>query len=219
VGLPELETRLRSALAEALPGPNAQLPLAPRPARPGWQAGHFPEDARAAAALLLLYPADREDDIRFLLTVRPTALTRHGGQISLPGGRVEPGETIEQAALREAVEEIGIEPDHVRILGRLTPLHIPVSGFTLHPVVSVVDHRPSFRPAGGEVDRILEVPLADLFDPSRLRRGLRSRDEQQIEFPYFALEQADDQVWGATAMVLAELIWLLGARPDPWRDG
>jgi 8-oxo-dGTP pyrophosphatase MutT (NUDIX family) len=200
-----IERRLRERLAGTLPGIEAQLKFAPSPAREGWRAGHFPEDARIAAALILLYPTDA--GVAIPLTVRGSALARHAGQISLPGGATDPGETLAQAALREASEEIGVDPAVVEVLGELTPVHVLVSGFTLHPVVGITRERPAFIAAPGEVEQILEVSLDDLRDASRIRRGTRIREGVAVEYPYFDL--IGHQVWGATAMVLGEFICLL----------
>lgn len=203
--LKELERTLRVRLAETLPGVEAQMRFAPAPARSGWKAGHFPEDARIAAALLLVYPGDTGPAVP--LTVRASGLTRHAGQISLPGGAMDPGETLAQTALREASEEIGVDPAAVEVLGELTPVHVLVSGFTLHPVVGVSHERPAFQASPGEVEQILEVSLEHLQDASRIRRGTRIREGIAIEYPYFDL--LGHQVWGATAMVLGEFITLI----------
>ena len=96
----------------------------------------------------------------------------------------------------------------VRVLGELTPVHVIVSGFTLHPIVGVTDTRPTFVAAAGEVEEVVEVSLDDLRDASRIRRGTRIREGVAIEYPYFDLH--GHQVWGATAMVLGELVALLG---------
>ena len=203
--LHEIERSLRERLAGTLPGVQAQLRFAPSPIRPGWVAGHFPADTRTAAALLLLYPRGR--DLAIPLTVRATGLARHAGQVSLPGGATDPGETLAQAALREASEEIGVDPSTVRVLGELTPVHVIVSGFTLHPIVGVTDQKPEFVAAPGEVGEILEVRLDDLRDASRIGRGTRIREGVAVEYPYFDL--MGHQVWGATAMVLGEFICLI----------
>ncbi len=203
--LHNLERSLRERLAGTLPGVQAQLRFAPSPVRNGWRAGHFPGDTRIAAALLLLYP--REHDVAIPLTVRATGLPRHAGQVSLPGGATDPGETLSEAALREASEEIGVDSSAVRILGQLTPVHVIVSGFTLHPIVGVTDQRPEFVPAPGEVGEILEVSLDHLRDASRIGRGTRIREGVAVEYPYFDL--LGHQVWGATAMVLGEFICLI----------
>ena len=141
------------------------------------------------------------------LTVRASGLARHAGQISLPGGASDPGETLVDTALSEAAEEIGVDRASVRVLGELTPVHVIVSGFTLHPWWASPTARPAFVPAPGEVAEVLEVSLDDLRDASRIRRGTRIREGVAIEYPYFDL--LGHQVWGATAMVLGELICLL----------
>jgi 8-oxo-dGTP pyrophosphatase MutT (NUDIX family) len=205
MALAAIERVLRERLQRTLPGLDAQLRFAPTPPRPGWRPGDMPADARRAAVLVLLYPLD--NDVAVPLTVRASGLARHAGQISLPGGAADEGETLAQAALRETSEEIGVDPATVRVLGELTPVHVLVSGFTLHPVVGVTDERPAFIAAPDEVDEIVEVPVADLRDASRIRRGTRVREGVAVEYPYFDLR--GHQVWGATAMVLGEFITLL----------
>jgi 8-oxo-dGTP pyrophosphatase MutT (NUDIX family) len=208
--------QLVAAVAEGLarlPGVDAQLRMAPVP-RGGWKPGFAPEQAKPAAALLLMFPADAQPVV--LLTKRASALPNHAGQVSLPGGAVDPGETMEEAALREAEEEVGLDRAGVRVIGRLTPLHIPVSGFVLHPVVGVALDRPAMQPEPGEVDRIIEAPVADLVDPVRHRRVNRSVGADEFEMPYFDVD--GEQVWGATAMVLAEFAALLGVHVSPTPD-
>ena len=207
--LRDLEAMLRTRLAGTLPGLEAQLRFAPSPPRRGWKPGHFPTDARTAAALLLLYPG--ASTVLLPLTVRASGLRLHAGQISLPGGATNPGETLAEAALREAEEEIGVHARAVRVVGELTPVHVLVSGFTLYPVVGVTDQRPEFRPAADEVDAVLEVSVDDLTDASRIRRTTRVREGVAVEYPYFDL--LGHQVWGATAMVLGEFICLLQETP------
>ena len=122
--------RLQIALAEPLPGAPAQALMAPRPRRE-WPISFDPARIRHAGGLLLVFPIDASAHI--VLTVRADTLGRHGGKVSLPGGVVEAGETFAEAAVREAHEEVGLSPHDVRVLGALTPLDIPVSGFRLHP--------------------------------------------------------------------------------------
>lgn len=195
-----------------LPGAEAHVLLAPRP-RPGWKPGRWPDETRAGAGLILLFPAGDEPHV--LLTLRSTHLPNHRGQVSLPGGAVEPDETIEEAALREANEEVGVDPSTVRVLGRLTALHIPASGYLLHPVVGATPSRPNLRPAPEEVARMLEVALAAVLDPANLRVDSRVLRGQRHDVPHFLLD--GEKVWGATAMILAELVSLFGNPPDPWR--
>ena len=197
--------RLEAALAASLPGASAHAILSPRPRR-DWPAGFNPARIRHAAGLLLLFPVD--DRPHIVLTVRADALGRHGGQVSLPGGVIEPGETFEQAALREAHEEIALPLDGVRVLGALTPLDIPISGFRLHPIVAAVAGRPALTPADAEVARILEVSVDELLEPLRLQTANRVREGQAIAVPLFRV--GNDEIWGATAIVLAEFLDLLG---------
>jgi 8-oxo-dGTP pyrophosphatase MutT (NUDIX family) len=197
--------RLQAALSAPLPGASAHAILSPRPRRE-WPAGFNPARIRHAAGLLLLFPVD--DRPHIVLTVRADTLGRHGGQVSLPGGVIEPGETFEQAALREAHEEIALPLDGVRVLGALTPLDIPVSGFRLHPIVASAGGRPVLTPSDAEVARILEASVDDLLDPSRMQRANRVSDGRAVAVPM--LRVGDDEIWGATAMVLAEFLTLLG---------
>ena len=195
-----------------MPGDAAHARFSPRPPGGGSFARKVPADARQAAALILLYPSAPGSDDAGLqlssfslpLTVRHADLPDHAGQISLPGGRIDAGETAEAAALREAQEEIGVDPASVRILGSLTPLYVMVSRFVVTAFIGVVNARPDFQPASREVAELLEVPLSQLHDPSVLQWGTRTREGYIVDFPYFQI--GDHQVWGATAMVLCELL-------------
>jgi len=207
--LPDLAAHLAAALAGPLPGARIHDRLSPR-----LLDGSLPPMApreRPASVLILLFPRDGTPHV--VLTVRGAGLPHHADQISLPGGRPEPGETPEETALREAVEEIGLDVTGVTITGRLTPVHIGVSGFTVQPIVALSDTAPVFVPAPGEVAAVLEVPLALLADPATLRAGRRARGGVEIDAPYFAI--GDHQVWGATAMLLGELLAVCGWEPPP----
>jgi 8-oxo-dGTP pyrophosphatase MutT (NUDIX family) len=174
----QLEDALRVRLAGTLPGVEAQRRFVPSPIRPGWRIDHYPDDARIAAALLLLYPLG--NGIAVPLTVRASGLARHAGQISLPGGATDQGETLAAAALREASEEIAVDPSAVRVLGELTPVHVLVSGFTLHPIVAVADVRPAFIAAPGEVEEIVEVRSTICATP----RGSGTEPESAKAWPW-----------------------------------
>jgi 8-oxo-dGTP pyrophosphatase MutT (NUDIX family) len=178
--------------------------MAPR-TRQSWPAGFEPSRLRHAAGLLLLFP--RDTLARIVLTERAHTLERHRGQISLPGGVIEAGETVQGAALREAHEEIGLDPSSVQPLGFLTPVDIPVSGFRLHPLLAACDQAPAFRPAEDEVGRILEVDIDRLLSADRVVWRTLVRGRAKIQFPAFPVDGAE--VWGATAMVLAECLALL----------
>ena len=209
----DVERDLAAARFAQLPGAPAQSSMAPRPRR-FWVPGVVPEGSRKAAGLALLYP--RGDDTALLLTVRGAHLANHRGQVSLPGGAVEAGESVEEAALREAEEEVGLQRTAVAVRLRLTPLHIPVSGYVLHPVVATAAAPPEVRPHASEVERIVEIGLSGLAAGSALAVELREREGSTIEVPYFDL--GDAKLWGATAMVVAELLCVLGATVDPWSN-
>jgi len=221
--------RLEAGLRATLPGPRAQDRLAPMPRR-AWPGGVKPARVRDAAGLLLVFPkainaepaelAEENDSLRvqraprlpsghahIILTVRSDRV-RHSGQVSLPGGVVDPGETYEQAAMREAHEEVALALDRVRLIGPLTPLDIPVSGFRLHPIVATHPTRPQLTPSDDEVARILEIGVDDLLNPAHFVATERQRDG--IAFSVPAFQVAGVEIWGATAMVLAEFLALLG---------
>lgn len=221
--------RLEAGFRADLPGPSSHARLAPVPRR-AWPAGFNPGQVRDAAGLLLVFPktgnakhdehakqdislrASRplrspSEDAHIILTVRADGL-RHAGQVSLPGGVVDPGETFEEAALREAHEEVALPRDTVRVLGALTPLDIPVSGFRLHPIVAVSRTRPALTPHDGEVARILEVSVDELLNPAHFVTAERERAGFGLtSVPSFRVSGVE--IWGATAMVLAEFLAVL----------
>ncbi|MEM1115484.1 MAG: CoA pyrophosphatase [Bacteroidota bacterium] len=217
-----LVSAVRARLGAALPGHAAHAEMAPYPRRTKPEVISVEgKDGRPAATLLLLYP-EADGAAHFALTVRQPSLRAHSGQVSLPGGSLEPGETPEDAARREAFEEVGVDPEAVEILGRLTPLYIPPSGFSVWPVVAATPRRPSFVAQEAEVAALVEVPVAHLLDPAMRRHRARDLGGQAYEVPFFRL--GGQEVWGATAMMLAEAAVVLadatrssraGTRPEP----
>lgn len=157
--------------------------------------------------MLLLY-ADQQGRFSTVLIERVKhKKDKHSGQISLPGGRVDPAdESLEACAMREAREEIGLQTDQIQILGRLTDLYIPVSGFLVTPVVAFAKEIDNLTPQPTEVAAILHVALPDLLSNDSLRyRDLTVSEGLLLpNVPYYDLE--GKIVWGATAMMLSEFI-------------
>ncbi|MGI8999674.1 MAG: NUDIX hydrolase [Candidatus Limnocylindria bacterium] len=163
--------------------------------------------ARQAATLLAIYP---DDDGRLVvpLTVRHAALRAHAGEVSLPGGTVDAADAgPEAAALREAWEEIGLDPASVRIVGVLDDVWIPTSNFELRPFVGTVIHRPILTPHDAEVAAIVELPLDSLFDDEVL--GTEEFTVRGLTLRAGAYRYGGVRIWGATALTLGMLAHVL----------
>jgi 8-oxo-dGTP pyrophosphatase MutT (NUDIX family) len=181
-----------------------------RPRRPPTEEAR--STARPAATLLVLYPDDA-GELVIPLTVRRHDLPSHAGEISLPGGAVDAGDaTPVAAALREAWEEIGLEPDRVRVAGALDDVWIPVSNFLLHPVVGTVSRRPALVPHDAEVASVVELPLSALFDPSIVGEEEFRSSGGGWTVRAGAYRYRELRIWGATALTLGMLARALG--PD-----
>ena len=195
--------------------PNLHRP----PARPPELSGQ----GRVAAVLVLLYPTsqtyDRVSgkpgdgfDISLVLTKRNTRLSSHAGQISFPGGGKEANETLWQTACRETFEEIGVgrwgadsQAEEIELIGRLNPIYIPPSDFTVSPFVGWQGVAPEFICAPEEVELVIETSLSHLLDPETLKIGeVVSANSGEIEVPFY--EVGEHRVWGATAIILSELL-------------
>jgi 8-oxo-dGTP pyrophosphatase MutT (NUDIX family) len=165
-----------------------------------------PPTGRPAAVLVLLYPDDA-GDARVVLIERPTRDGHHhSGEVSFPGGKAEPGDPDAVAtALREATEEVGLDPDAaaVRVLGQLDRLWIPVSDFAVTPVVAVAPRRPDMTPAPAEVVRIMEPAVARFLPDAPVVHVERLVREWQVRYGHYEVEGLS--VWGATARILSQL--------------
>ncbi len=165
----------------------------PRPLPPGM---------RRAAVLLALVHAKGE--AAFLLTKRSHTVERHKGQISLPGGVVEPGESPLDAALRETSEEIGVRATDVTILGALDDEETVVSGFLLTPFVGSIPYPYPLQVSPAEVHRVLEVPVRTLLDPRNVRAEEWNHHGERRTVYFFTVGK--DVVWGATARVIMRFL-------------
>ena len=196
---------IRLALTRPLPGVTAQVRLAP-PYRLEQLYQAPPADARPAGVLIAVYP--RDEALHFLLTRRTDGVDKHKGQISLPGGKQEDGESLLDTALRETREEVGVTIDAAAVLGMLSPVYIPPTGFLITPYVAALPDRPRFAVMHREVAELIEVPLAALFDPIIVRREMWMLRGVEVEVPFFQI--GPHKVWGATAMVLSEFATAIG---------
>jgi 8-oxo-dGTP pyrophosphatase MutT (NUDIX family) len=157
---------------------------------------------RPGAVLLLIYPG-LDGAINFPLIKRPDYAGTHSGQISFPGGKAEPGETIIQTALRETQEEIGVNPEDVNVIGVLSDFFVMPSNFMVTPVVGYMTKRPAFVPDKIEVVRVLEGDLRRLMpDESITISEIVVAKTYKLMAPHFLID--NEIVWGATAMMLNE---------------
>ena len=195
---------IRAALQKPLPGIAAQIKLAPEYRLESLRATPH-ADARAAGVLILLYPFDGAWHFPLMKRVEDGLV--HSGQISLPGGAQEAGESLRQTALREACEEIGAACAEVEVLGQLSTIYIPPSNFLVTPTVGCVDRRPAFQLDSREAAELIEVPLSTLFDREVVKREPWSLRGMTVEVPFYQI--GPHKVWGATAMILSEFSMLL----------
>lgn len=196
-----LGSALSAVLDVAPPGRAYQLPLCPPwrrldldPASP--EASSF----RRAAVLLLLYQGERGPS--FPLILRTSEVRHHAGQVALPGGAVEDGESAGAAALRETEEELGVDVGAVSLVGSLTPFPVDVSRFVVTPWIALAPSPPVFKPSPSEVSDWFPVGVEELLDPDAVRSAVVPHDGGGVEVPCFTL--SGRVVWGATAIALAE---------------
>jgi mutator protein MutT len=161
----------------------------------------FP-DARVAAVLIAL--VDGPDGAEVLLTRRSMHMRSHRGEISFPGGRLDPGETPVEAALREAHEEVGLDPAAPSVVGELEHLSTIVSRSYIVPVVSVLDERPELTPRTMEVDRVFWSPIRELTRSGTYR--MERWGSPPFDRPLHFFELDDETIWGATAHMLVDLL-------------
>ena len=198
----QLINNLRKRLEQPLPGIKAQSTMA--------SAKRFDErfvkrnraGSRLGAVLIPLY--FHKGQLSVVLMKRPDYIGAHSGQVSFPGGKHEEEDPdLEFTALRESHEEVGLSPQSVDVLGQLTDLYIPPSNFVVHPFVGFVRDLPELVPDKHEVESILQTPISHFLNHDLREKEIRITDHYSLEAPYYEVD--GHTVWGATAMILAEL--------------
>lgn len=199
-----LRSQLRSVLGAGPPGRPFQAAMCPPWRRDAFLRGaSAPEGTapfRRASVLILIYPG--AEGPSFPLIVRSGGMGHHAGQVALPGGGVEAGESGGAAALREAEEELGIDPEGVELLGSLSPFAVDVSRYSVTPYVGAAAAAPDFRPAPAEVASWFSVRADALLDSGSVGTAAVVHGGAESEVPCFRLY--GHVVWGATAIALAE---------------
>lgn len=198
VNKPSLIISLENQLRNKLPGKLAQKIMRPKYIN-SKNKNYTINNAISSAVLILLFK--EKNVFKYYLTLRSNNVGKHKGQISLPGGSQEKNESLEFTAIRETEEEIGINKDTIYIIGKLTKLFVPVSGFCIYPFVGWTNKIPKIKPSN-EVKKVFNVKISELLDRNNEKRKQIVINNKITEIPYFNLR--NKEVWGATAMILSE---------------
>ena len=204
--------KIKKELSRTLPGENVQWEMASSDRR----FKDFPRvrqiDTTDAAVLVLLY--NTSENPTTLFTRRAIYNGVHSGQISFPGGKKEKEDRdLYDTALRETSEETGVDSSRIKIVGRLTPLYIPVSNIEVNPVVGYYEGIPEFNSASREVEKLIEAPLSHFFKATAIRKGIFPVRGEELEISYFDFE--GEVIWGATAMIFNEMLAVLRSAGFP----
>jgi 8-oxo-dGTP pyrophosphatase MutT (NUDIX family) len=202
----ELRRYLQVRLAQELPGDIAHQQMMAQPI------GHrfkmqYDKPPKKGAVMIALYPD--EGKIYFPLIQRPPYQGIHGGQVSLPGGKLEDSDdNLIETAIRETFEEIGVKISDNQVLGSLSDLNVTASNFIVKPVISILDRKPEFIRDPREVEQIFKAEVQHLIHPQTLQeKELTVAQEVRLKAPFFDIEEK--VVWGATAMILSEFVEIL----------
>jgi len=195
---------IQERLKKPLPGTSAHL-ITKVESKIKFSFSNATENPKKASVLILLFP--EEDDIHFFLTKRTDTVEHHKGQVSLPGGTCEKNEEIYQTALRETEEEIGVDSNQVKIIGKLTPFFTPISGFIVHPFIGWCNERPETKKQLEEVHELFTASLSDLIDDRLLKTEKWLLRGYEAKVPYF--DFTGHKVWGITGAILCEFKLIL----------
>ncbi|GHA42243.1 coenzyme A pyrophosphatase [Salinimicrobium marinum] len=188
-----------------LPGEDAHYKLAPLLRLKELEKPNLQKKEPSQAAVMAVFYPDEDAKTRFVLILRKTYKGVHSNQVGFPGGRVEEEDRdLEETALRETEEEVGIPQRDIRVVKKMTQIYIPPSNFWVQPYIGIMDKTPVLVPQESEVEAVLEIALEDFLSDSCLtRQTLSTSYAKNIEVPAFLL--SGHVVWGATAMMLSEM--------------
>ena len=201
---PEFIRLLENNLKSELPGEKAHDIMRTGPKLPK-AAEYLTKPPIPSAVLILLFP--KRDTFNFILTLRSKKVETHKGQISLPGGVQEENESLAETALREANEEIGVLPEIVEIIGKLSTIYVPYSGFKIYPYVGWTKSIPNLKASAEEVEKIIFASITELLNNDNQRKKPTALRGIPVTMPYFNLN--NEKVWGATSMILSEFKQLI----------
>lgn len=194
---------IRKHLTYRLPGEDAHIPMSPGGRGRSSEAIKNAVNYRESAVALIIY--EKHNELKGVLTERSPYRGMHSGEVCLPGGKMEDfDENLQQTAIREAVEEIGLKYEGFELLGELTPVFIPVSNFSIQPFVFHYTESPVFIPNIREVAEIFSFPLQQLFEKNTIKKTRIELSGNRVldDIPYFDIN--NKVVWGATALILHE---------------
>ncbi len=193
---------IRREIESGLPGLAAQQKMAPSVRYKGKTFPESDSEIKNSGVLILLYP--KYDKLHLVFMKRTEYPGAHSGQVSFPGGKYEDGDkTLIDTAKREANEELAIKPSEINIIGQLSPLFVPISGFKIQPVVAYQNSTPDFVPDPEEVQEVIEISAKQLFKVDNCKTEILEKDGYKVTAPYF--DAKGHHIWGATAMILSEL--------------
>lgn len=204
--LTELTSKISERLRSPLPGGDAHEPFRALPVGDVRPLFSHKLPPKPGGVIILLYEEDGA--IKFPLTKRAEYAGAHSNQVSLPGGKAEPGEDSIQTALRECEEEVGIDRNEIKVIGKLSDFFVMPSNFMVTPVIAMLDHQAVFKPDSREVVRIIKGDVEELInDHAMKQKEILAAGKFRMNAPHFEIE--GEIVWGATAMMLNEFRMVL----------
>lgn len=198
--------KIRQLLLQPLPGYRSHIKMAPESRKHElMQQKPVPGNAKKSAVMMLFYHKD--DILKMIMIRRSLYVGVHSGQIAFPGGRFEEtDESIKHTAFREIEEEIGIQPDKIELLGRLSDIYVPPSNFLISIFAGYLPEKPVYNIDEREVSEVIELDLTELLNPTIVtnKSFYVPSAGQSFQAPCYSTSQCD--IWGASAMVISELV-------------